>query len=1104
MPSSYTLRQGALQTCTWGYTHSAARGARTPHTLVDVRRNLTASMSASPSSAPVDATSLLLPGQSPVRSEIPQIGLSRRRPHSYRVHAHQPHAQVSLSSFALSDDDDDDGDDDNAEAASLLCGKRTREHEPAEEHGSPGSKFESSRKRVKRTKCKVARPRDSMPGYRKRPRGVRGDRSSRFPRNTPSNVGKKYLDRGLSAGAYYGRGAVLEDDGVAASAYDEEANTSEAPDMHDAEAERVPLCNVHRRPCVKVQCKRGANKGRMFLKCSQPKRYERCNFFAWADEASLCPTPDEAILAKSSELFSVSPAVIDREGDGSDIDVDRILRDRFGHTSFKDGQENALRRLLEGKSTLAVLPTGGGKSLIYQMFAAMRPGIVLVVTPLVSLMRDQMMLMPDFLPSACLRSGQSGAVVADTEAQIRAGKVKVLFVSPERLYTRRFQSLVSSHSASMFSLVVLDEAHCISEWSHNFRTSYLRLPRLFFASDANAGERKEDLLFDNPPLFLALTATATDKTVHSICDSLQLDVHSAVVRASVKRSNMKLGVTYVAGSFEEKLDSLVRYLQTEPLHSIIHEEADEEQLQKQSKDESDEWVEGWGASAKALRKKTRAQRTRKSRRGCVIVYVSKQRTCEVVCNYLQTSSLRFSRKVATYHAGMSQFDREKTQKAFEDGCICLLIATVAFGMGLNSPNARAIIHLEMPFSLESYSQEIGRAGRFGDTATCHAFSTNADERRLLSRCHSDGVDVSSVRQFIRTLLDSKRELMQREVRDWLRRYKHIVAEDVEEAADGGTSKCSVCGEGAGVLCNSCSVRGEEALLQVSHDKLQRELDMRNETGETICAMLEREVHSIHLMSGANTSVCVEFFSKSPEHLLGDVDYRLAPNERLFVELLTRHAKLKYGKYELRLGDAGLTEEDILSTLYNLSNAGHIRYELQCSALRVRCSTKAVHELEAKAALLASSIANNLARIERIRVAKAHAVLQTFRSADNALSAEAQSSFLHNSLEEYFAEDSSLGVNVPDLAPSPGEYCSRVRQEVEKDVRALLCHASQGGKEVRTPRQIARILHGIGSAAFPAKAWYSCQQWAKLINIDFTTVKQIAAELIRHRAKGTGK
>ncbi|MBL4942105.1 MAG: ATP-dependent DNA helicase RecQ [Colwellia sp.] len=362
--------------------------------------------------------------------------------------------------------------------------------------------------------------------------------------------------------------------------------------------------------------------------------------------------------------------------------VNQSLQQTFGFDSFRQGQEQTINQLLNGHSTLSIFPTGSGKSLCYQLTALHLPHLTLVVSPLLALMKDQL----EFLASKGIAAASIDSTLKGNQAQeimsaVRSGDIKILMVSVERFKNERFRQFIQSVSVSM---LVVDEAHCISEWGHNFRPDYLKLPSY-----------KKAL---NIPLTLLLTATATKKVKHDMAEKFAINEHH-IVQTGFYRSNLDLSVVPVASATKSA------YLA--------------KQIQQQTHFNS----------------------------GCGIVYVTLQHSAEQVAAYLQKSGINAS----AYHAGFDSDTRSQIQTDFMAGKIQVIVATIAFGMGIDKSDIRFVFHYDLPKSIENYSQEIGRAGRDGQLAHCITLANLDGLNTVENFVYGDTPELSGIEHVINNI-----------------------------------------------------------------------------------------------------------------------------------------------------------------------------------------------------------------------------------------------------------------------------------------------------------------------------------------------------------------
>ena len=358
--------------------------------------------------------------------------------------------------------------------------------------------------------------------------------------------------------------------------------------------------------------------------------------------------------------------------------LQQSLKIIFGFEAFREGQEQTITQLLNGQSTLSIFPTGSGKSLCYQLTALHLPHLTLVVSPLLALMKDQLA----FLASKGINAASIDSTLKGNEAQtvmagVRSGEIKVLMVSVERFKNERFRQFIESVPVSM---LVVDEAHCISEWGHNFRPDYLKLPTYCQALKI--------------PLVLLLTATATRKVKQDMAAKFSIrDAH--IVQTGFYRPNLDLSVLPVTQSHKnQQLEQVVM-----------------------------------------------------AQKGAGIVYVTLQHSAETVAQYLTQQGVN----ACAYHAGFDNDTRSQIQQDFMAGRIQVIVATIAFGMGIDKSDIRFVIHYDLPKSIENYSQEIGRAGRDGLPSQCFTLANLDGLNTVENFVYSDTPEFTSIEMLLNTI-----------------------------------------------------------------------------------------------------------------------------------------------------------------------------------------------------------------------------------------------------------------------------------------------------------------------------------------------------------------
>ncbi|KAJ4894723.1 ATP-dependent DNA helicase Q-like 5 [Raphanus sativus] len=678
----------------------------------------------------------------------------------------------------------------------------------------------------------------------------------------------------------------------------------------------------------------------------------------WLEEESdLQREEDEA--SDDGFISSVDDAVLAVKTDASDENLTKLLSLVFGYDSFRDGQLQAIKMVLAGSSTMLVLPTGAGKSLCYQIPAVVLPGITLVVSPLVSLMIDQLKHLPSVVKGGLLSSSQRPEEATETLRKLKEGIIKVLFVSPERLLNVEFLSMF--RMSLSVSLVVVDEAHCVSEWSHNFRPSYMRLKASMLYSALNAD------------CILAMTATATTMTLQAVMSALEIP-STNLIQKSQLRDNFELSVSL---SGANRLKDLLILMESHPY------------------------------------KKIRS----------IIVYCKFQYETDMISKYLRDNNIT----AKGYHSGLPAKDRVRIQESFCSNKIRVVVATVAFGMGLDKGDVGAVIHFSVPGSLEEYVQEIGRAGRDGRLSYCHLFYDEDTYLKLRSLSHSDGVDEYAVGKFL----------------------THVFSSDTKQ---------------------------HEKICSIVIESASHKFDMKEEVMQTILTHLELgEVQYLRMLPQVNVCCTLNFHKSSPNILAA---------RNIIVATILKKSHLKQGLYVFDIptvaSSTGVATTDVLAEIQTLKMKGEVTYETKDPAF---CYT--ILESPKEISSLSSQLTKWLAEVESCKVRKldimssaAVAAINVSNTSETSSGAK-QTLSLQSRILDYFNGDESC-----DIPSKTTQNCSFLRADIK-----VFLQSNRQAKF--TPRAIARIMNGVGSPAFPNSIWSKTHFWGRYMSVDFRVIMEAA-------------
>ncbi|XP_066940278.1 uncharacterized protein RecQ4 [Macrobrachium rosenbergii] len=774
----------------------------------------------------------------------------------------------------------------------------------------------------------------------------------------------------------------------------------------------------------------------------------------------------------------------------------------FGHTSFRTGQEDAIMRILSGMSTLLVLSTGSGKSLCYQLpaylYARRSNCVTLCISPLVSLMEDQVTGLPRFLRAVCLHANQNSSQRTVAVNAIQSGNAHIILVSPEAIVGTQSGGILGTLLKDLppVAFACLDEAHCVSEWSHNFRPSYLRVCQVL---RERLGVRT----------ILGLTATARHATAYSIAEHLEVkDFEKGIIRGASVPSNLLLSVS----RDEVREQALIALLQGDRFSSCYS----------------------------------------------IIIYCTRRDECERVATLIRTQLMEPSKidvkknmkrarglsfDAEAYHAGLSAYRRQQVQKQFMSGKLRIVVATVAFGMGIDKPDVRGIIHFNMPKNIESYVQEIGRAGRDGDVAHCHLFLDARDGRdiqELKRHIYANSLD----RGIVRKLLDqvfkpcscqNSKHLNNSEESPCKKECDTSPPQCLPSTPSGQLSftprgqplitpgelpsstpnehspKDANVSEEIFPVFESSSCPKHEVALSI--DDLVQKLDLPEENLETMLCYLELHWGNLVKLNSRVYANCTVACYGGPRQLVAVS--RRCPPLAVAIALecekginMDKSNRISFPVVEVasRMGwDSKIVKRELKALEWNTQNlAGGGK--VKRSGVSVEFSDLSFH-IESRGDLsdderdqLLDAMFRRIQLREKEQLRNLHYIYQLLQSVSHKTillccdDVDMERCLrLREELSRYFAKEGKV---LSDVRVEEQVY---LRPDMERQICSSVRNVLSTHVDHRwTGRAMARVFHGISSPNFPAEVWGRVRHiWRLYLNVDFNLlVKIITQEILR--------
>ncbi|CCI41684.1 unnamed protein product [Albugo candida] len=845
--------------------------------------------------------------------------------------------------------------------------------------------------------------------------------------------------------------------------------------------------------------KKNVNHGKCFFTCPHHVAEGQCNFFLWEDDyfpfaikqlVNKCKDwvrHDGCDKAIASKKLGLLPTQTHDSIQSQNESLIHNLKVVFGHQNFRQCQLWAIDRVLDKKDAVLILPTGAGKSLCYQFPVLFLAGITIVISPLIALMQDQYDHLPSLIKQhATILSSANSMRKTDYVSmldRLYRKELKLIYVSPERAITKSFLHLLSLSNVTV-SLVCVDEAHCISEWSHYFRPSFLRLC---------------DTIFPRADCILALTATASKRVTLDILTQIEQrrerchdvkpkEAESAVMSLPWYRPNFSINIVRVV-SEEERINHLIMLM-----HQFFEN---------------------------------------KSNRGGLLVYVHRQRDADNVAMLLEqqfipllTLSKKKSVRIASFHAGLDSAIKARIRSQFQRGLIKVMVATIAFGMGIDKPNVRGVIHYHFPSSIEAYVQQIGRAGRDQK----HAFGISylhveevLPRRSLLFHSSVEETQLASLLSLLGSQV-ARKALHKRSfdelTTDVLRvadEHCVIVRTSVEESSQFLVIDLELAWLEVFVDMNKAMIQTFLALCHLELDSAPEEsigLKMDAEfTPRGLLCVVYLPASKLSTKDD-DASFLMRIIDAIEQGKLSKVAHVERRNEGYTSVLILRFPLLEtamhlYGpspEYAIEEKVEAM-EQRLWHTLQEFSARGVIsRFQAEKLACRIQIelTVRDHQELQNSLILVTSRLYRKHEQLQRRQVNRFETLYSIFREASISTQEELEQInlfdirsdsaqierqiHLEKRLTSYFDGEEQCSKLMEDLIPA---LTAEKRRIIIEDIKELLL--TDTGGDVWTSINVTKLLHGIGSPKFPQQKWRDHRLWGKHENVAFEQILFLAKD-----------